>query len=50
MQVHIQNDGPVTIQLDFPPEAGSAGLQDAVPSKDVLRQSRQVSPARRSTK
>lgn len=42
MQVHIQNDGPVTIQLDSPPDSGISTGQESAGNTDLLRHSRQV--------
>nr|XP_054751490.1 D-aminoacyl-tRNA deacylase-like [Lytechinus pictus] len=41
MQVHIQNDGPVTIQLDSPPDSGMSTGQESAGNADLLRHSRQ---------
>ena len=43
MQVHIQNDGPVTIQLDSPPDSGVSTAQESSGNTDLVRHSRQVS-------
>lgn len=41
MQVHIQNDGPVTIQLDSPPDSGVSTGQESAGNTDLLWHSRQ---------